>query len=189
MGRVTCLLLVCMAIAIPGTCNAKNSYPSLPGPLARDSDLLHRYWSWILTETGAPRGLPAPRITVEPLPRSVKMGLFFPTTARPDQSLRVVVAPRTLDRAAAGQRLEVLGELAHELVHYVLLLSENHWDETRDSFSNDVHHHCDPTFQRLTRHIATILWNAYHSSNAVRAIDHMVRKACWEDGHRLAAPG
>ena len=81
----------------------------------------------------------------------------------------------------------MLGELAHEVVHDLLLLEEDNWDHSARVLKNDVHHNCDPTFQRLTRHIGNILWDAYYSSSVARAIDHMVQLSCCEDGHWGAA--
>ena len=186
--RFSVLFLIFALAWQPKTADAGAGSVSLPQPLAYDSDLFDRYWQWAKTELQAPQDLPAPLITVEPLPQAVKMAFYFPTAAYPQERLRIVMSPRALDRAATGERLRVLGELAHEVAHYLLLLSENDWQHRSRAFRNDIHHHCDPTFQRLIRHVGTILWSAYHSNSVVRAIDHMVQRSCWEDGHRIALP-
>ncbi len=111
------------------------------------------------------------------------MAMVFPTRNNPERVLLIVMSPHALDRAASGQRLRVLGERAHEVVHYLLLLAENDWNHSARVPIDDAHHHCDPTFQCLTRHMGRILWDAYHSNSVVRAIDHMVQLSCWEDGH------
>ncbi|MGI9464407.1 MAG: hypothetical protein ACR2OM_10725 [Aestuariivirgaceae bacterium] len=187
MTRIIVVMLSLFILWRPAAASAGEI--NLPQPLHHDADLFNLYWTWVKAQTGAPPGLPAPLVSVEPLPSGVKMALFFPTANNRQRSLRIAVSPQAIDRAAAGARLQVIGELAHELVHYVLLLSENGWRHRSAEFINDVHHHCDHTFQRLTRHVATILWNAYHSSDVMRGIDHMVQLSCWEDGHRLATRG
>ena len=113
------------------------------------------------------------------------MVLQFPTEAAPHRELRIIASVRSIERAAAGEELIVIGELGHELVHFVLLLKENDWDPSRRPMENRIHHHCDPTFMRLARHVGTIIWDSYHSNDAVRSIDHMVRLSCWRDGHRI----
>lgn len=160
--------------------------PILPPPLDINTALVLRYWDWLKTETGAPADLPLPRILVEPLPPNVRMAFSFPTAEAPWREMRVIVSPLTIDRATHGQRLEVLGELAHELVHYILVLEENGFELGRDVYLNEIHHHCDPRFQSLTRYVGDVIWQAYHSNDAVRAIDGMVLRACWRDGHRLS---
>lgn len=187
MVRLLLLVIACVGLWSPKTVAAFDRGVSLPQVLEYDADLFDRYWRWVTAELGAPANLPAPRITVEPLPRGAKMALFFPTAGNPQRALRIAMSPRSLDRAANGERLRVIGELAHEVVHYLLLLSENGWVYSGRALRNDVHHHCDRTFQRLTRQVGAFLWDAYHSDSVVRAIDQMVRLSCWKDGQRLAA--
>lgn len=157
----------------------------LPSPFDQERDLIDRYWSWLTTEVNAPPHLPWPRIVVEPLPTTVRMAFVFPSEEAPWRKMRVVLSPRSVDRAAGPDRLIVVGELAHELVHYVLVLAENEWDVDAEIFRNDVHHHCDLEFMRLTRQIADFIWNIYHSNDAVRSVNHMVDLACWRDGHEI----
>ena len=40
-------------------------------------------------------------------------------------------------------------------------------------------------FQKLVRHIGTIIWNTCHSASAVRSINRSVDRACWEKGEIL----
>lgn len=166
---------------LPGSAFA-TSVP-LPAPLNEEMMVIERYWSWLKMETGAPANLTWPRIKVEPLPRTVRMAFFFPTEEAPWRETRIAVSPRSIDRAAGPHRLAVVGELAHELVHYVLVLKENGWVADAATYRNDRHHHCDPEFKRLTREIAVFLWNTYHSNEAVRSVEHMIQLACWRDGH------
>lgn len=170
--------LTCMAGA-----SRANSPVVLPAPLDRDAALVERYWTWLKAEVGAPTDLPWPMIEVAPLPSTVRMAFVFPTEEVPWHRTRIVISPRSVDRATGPDRLMVLGELAHEMVHYVLLLAENRWDVGAEVLHNDVHHHCDREFMRLTRRIADFIWETYHSADTVRAIDYMVHQACWRDGH------
>jgi hypothetical protein len=177
------LRLTLPAVALPAASDALR----LPPPLDRDAGLVARYMDWLAAETGAPAGLTWPQVTVEPLPKTVRMGFFFPTGDTPDREMRIVLSPRSLDRAAADEQLVVLGELAHELSHYILLMAENGWDTGRESYADAVHHHCDPGFQRLTRGMGEVIWQTYHSNDALRSIDAMVSRACRRDGAMLAA--
>jgi hypothetical protein len=158
----------------------------LPPPLDAQAALIGRYADWLTAEAGAPAGLGWPPVTIEPLPRAVRMAFVFPTPQAPGQQMRIILSPHSIDRAAGGQMLAVLGELAHELSHYVLLMAENGWQTDRQVFVNTVHHHCDPEFQRLSAGMGPVIWRTYHSADAVRAIDHMVGLACWRDGHDLS---
>jgi hypothetical protein len=115
------------------------------------------------------------------------MAFLFPTDHAPDNDLKIVIAPHTIARAKGDQRLEVLSELAHEFVHYVLILQENGWNHDRPKMINNRSHHCDPEFMRLTRHVGEVIWQAYHSSNLVRSVDQMVQLSCWRDGYNLGA--
>lgn len=173
------------AASFEGISAAERARPLLPEPLDRNQEVFDRYWSWLLVETGAPADLPWPAMTVETLPTLVRMAFFFPTPSDPDRAMRIVLSPRSIARARGGEQLVVLGEVAHEIVHYVLLMQENDWAFDRPFFENAVHHHCDAEFQRLVAHVGSVLWSAYHSRDTIRAIDHMVQFACWRDGHRL----
>lgn len=185
MVKVRTVLLYVLALVFLVNLVPTAKAIDLPKVLAHDANLFDRYWSWLELELEAPANLPAPKIAVEPLPHNVRMALFYPTQQQPDTEIRIVISPRTIDRAAAGQNLEVLGELAHEVVHYLLLISENNWDYRRSPFQIAAHHHCDQEFRRLTRKIGEFIWHSYHSSDAVRHINQMVQRSCWEDGHAL----
>lgn len=158
----------------------------LPPPLKEESYIIERYWSWLKTEVDAPADFPWPRVDIEPLPRAVKMAFVFPTEEAPWHQTRIVISPRTADRASGPERLSVVGEFAHEMVHYVLVLAENDWNLDADTLRNEVHHHCDQEFMRLTTKIADFIWEVYHSNDAVRSVHHMVHLACWRDGHALS---
>ena len=178
-----CLLVLCL---LSGTCIAATRDLQVLAELQQDSDLLDHFWVWLKQETGAPDYLPAPDISIEPLPNNNKMALLYPTVFDADVALRVVISPNTLQRAVGDGRLLVLSELAHELVHYVLLLQEHDWQYALFRFNKAQHGHCDAEFQRLNRHIAEIIWQSYHSNVTVRAVDQLIQKACWESGHQLA---
>lgn len=167
---------------------AENTEQTLdvPPPLDVNAALIERYWDWLKLETGAPFWLAPPPIEVAPLPRAVRMAFVFPVESRSWEIPRIMISPRAIDRAQSGERLVVIAELAHELVHFVLLMRENGWDIDRSVYANEIHHHCDAEFQRLTRQVAEFLWQAYHSRDTTRAVEQMVRLACWRDGHVLS---
>lgn len=186
MRRLIPCLVAALTLAL-ATPSSANRVVQVPTPLDAEAFLIERYWQWLKAETGAPADLPWPEITVEPLPPTVRMAFVFPTPEARSQAKRVVLSPRAIDRAAGADRLVVVGELAHELVHYVLVMKENRWRYRAPTFLNRRHHHCDTEFQRLTRGIGTLFWEVYHSMDAVRSVEHMVRQACMRDGHKLAA--
>lgn len=187
MGKFSIAFLFCLLLA----CSAPNagraiSTVNLPEPFNEEIYILERYWAWLKSEVDAPADLPWPRVEVGPLPRTVKMAFFFPTENAPWQKTRIVISPRSVDRAKGSERLSVVGELAHEIVHYVMLLEENGWHLDAEVLRNEIHHHCDHSFMRLTRQIAHFIWEVYHSNDAVRSVHQMVHLACWRDGHVLS---
>lgn len=171
------------------TAHAFSSSFNLPKSLSVDTDLIEIYWQWLKVETTAPADTPIPDIVIEDLPSNAKMALFYPTQFKPDEALRITISERAIERAKAGDRLLVLSELAHELVHYILLMQEHKWAFSRYRFDIARHGHCDPEFQRLSKEIGQVIWQAYHSDALLRDVAQMVQKACWENGHVLSAPG
>ncbi len=161
--------------------------PDLPYPLDQERYLFERYWEWLKVELNAPPKLPWPTMEIEPLPPTVKMAFSFPTADEPWQKTRIIISPRAIDRASGSERLTVVGEVAHEIVHYALVLLENNWDVEAHVLKNDKHHHCNHDFMRLTGKIADFIWDTYHSNDAVRSINHMVQFACWRDGHEISS--
>lgn len=155
---------------------------SLPPPFDRHGELVGRYLDWLAAETGAPADPPWPPVTVEHLPPTVRMGFFFPSAEAPWQEMRIAVSPRSIDRAAGEDGLAVLGELAHEYAHYAQLMQENGWQTELPVFAGGAEHHCDPEFVRLTSGMAEMIWNSYHSSDAVRSIAFMNDRACSLEG-------
>lgn len=168
MARTFLAVIVGLIAWHSSVVGAAESELRLPEPLSQDAELVDRYWQWLKTDLQAPLDLPPPHIDVEPLPTNAEMALYFPSAEEPQRELRIVISPRMIQMAQAGERLEVLRALAHEIVHYVMLMAENDWDYERRAFENSIHHHCDPTFQRLTRHVASV-----------------IQLSCWEEGHQL----
>jgi len=158
----------------------------LPSPISQDTDLLERYWKWLIRQTQAPADLPLPEISVEEMPRNIRMQLLHPTRRDRLQSWRIAISPHSLQRAREGEELVVLSEVGHELVHHILLLKEHEWQFGRNYFNQPEHHHCDTEFQYLVTGVGHIIWSAYHSANLVRSVDQMNRRACWENGEVLA---
>ena len=178
------LPLLLLVFTSPMTARATSAL-DLPPPLDQEAHLIERYWTWLKEEAGAPANFPWPSIHIEPLPRTVSMAFVFPTHEAPWHEARIVMSPRSIDRANGPDRLTVVGELAHEMVHYILVLAENGWNLDAGVLKNEVHHHCDDEFMRLTRQVGDFIWKVYHSNDAVRSIDQMVRLACWRDGHMI----
>lgn len=184
MSRLGSLLLVLaatLAIAAP----LRAAPADFPAPFDAEDDLLGRYWTWLKLKLGAPEDFPLPPITVEPLPVNVRMAFVFPTEGAPWQELRIALSPRAVDRFAGDERLVVVGELAHELVHYAMVLQENRWNLRAPVMVNHVPHHCDPGYMDLTRRMGGFIWDVYHSPDAVRGVEMMVRRACWREGNGL----
>lgn len=180
------MVLIIVLVSAGQTAQAFSKVLKIPETVAQDTDLLIQFWSWLSNETGAPDYLPAPDIVVENLPNNVSMGLFYPTRFDPDKQLRIVVSKRAIDNAIGDDRLVLIGGIAHELVHYFLLMKEHDWNYERIRFEPARHGHCDVEFQRLTRHIGQIIWNAYHSNAVLRTVEQMVRRSCWEEGDQLS---
>lgn len=185
------IFLICIAIFI--FCNIGEKAHAgfrtsldLPAVLKKDTDLLERYWEWLLRQTDAPEDVPFPDIRVEPMTRNIRMQLFHPTRLDRLESWRIAISPHSIKRAEQGQQLVVLSEIGHELVHHILLLKENEWQFGKTFYNQPQHHHCDQEFQYLVTGVGQIIWNAYHSADLVRSVDQMNRRACWENGDSLA---
>ncbi|HSM19801.1 MAG TPA: hypothetical protein VK844_05475, partial [Hyphomicrobiales bacterium] len=54
----------------------------------------------------------------------------------PATGTRIVVSPRTFDRAAANEGLAEPGELAHEHAHHALPMARHGWRTERVVFAN-----------------------------------------------------
>ncbi|SDJ48058.1 hypothetical protein SAMN04488026_101836 [Aliiruegeria lutimaris] len=187
MRRCFHLLAALVVVNFLATNNARALSPDdLPPPFDEEIYLIERYWTWLKAEVNAPLSVLWPRIEIEPLPKTVRMAFVFPTEAAPWQETRIVISPRTVDRAAGPDRPAGIGELAHEVVHYILVLSENVWDAEADVLRNDRLHHCDHEFMRLSRKVSYFIWEVYHSNDAVRSVHRMVNLACWRDCHTIA---
>ncbi len=158
----------------------------LPEALSQDTDLLERYWVWLLRQTNAPSDLPFPDITIEEMQSNIRMQLLRPGFQNRSEQWRIAISPQTIKRAEQGERLIVLSEVGHELVHHLLLLQEHQWSYSRSFYNPPKHRHCDQEFQYLVAGVAQVIWSAYHSSDLVRAVEQMNQKACWEGGHVLA---
>lgn len=151
---------------------------TLPDIVSQDTDLLERYWAWLLRQTNAPYDTPFPEFSVEPMQRNIRMQLLHPTLQDKTQSWRVAISPHSIRRAERGENLLVLSEIGHELVHHILLLKEHNWQYTRTFYRPPEHSHCDKEFQYLVHGVGQIIWSAYHSADLLRAVDQMNRKAC-----------
>ena len=100
----------------------------LPPPLNKDADVLSSYWSWLVKKLNVPQGVPYPIIKVEALPANKLMGLVYPTADNKHSFFGIIISFRQLNRAKAGYELEVLANVAHEIVHYLRLLEDHNWD-------------------------------------------------------------
>ena len=187
MSSVMRLFVYALLILSTPSYGQLTATPAIPDVLLKDKDLLDRYWSWLKIQTGAPDDLPWPTIVVRKLPSNIRMVLNYPTRSKPETPYEVRISEFAISRAANGQRLLVLSELGHELVHHVLLQKEHDWTFNRHVYNNATHGHCDTEFQTLAKHVSSVIWDAYHSNNLIRDVEQMTRKSCWESGQILSA--
>ena len=159
----------------------------LPPPLSKDADILSSYWSWLVKKLDVPEGVPYPIVKVEALPANRLMGLVYPTSNNKHSFFGIIISHREINRAKAGLELEVLGNVAHEIVHYLRLLEGHNWNYKLPAYreKTNANEHCNPEFMKMVRHFGSFIWNTYHSKNAVRAINQSVSRSCWEEGQIL----
>ena len=119
-----------------------------------------------------------PRLVLQPsLPSAARMVFEFPSEDQPQNRLQINVSPRTLQ---AWSRSMVNWAVGHELVHYAMLMRENHW-EPQAIYKNTVKHHCNPEFMALTAGIADLISDAQSPSRERLRMYSEVFRSCARD--------
>ena len=160
--------------------NSQASATSTENPPEGPFDLLtlEKIWAWIKSQTSAPKEASMPRLVLQPsLPSAARMVFEFPSEDQPQNRLQINVSPRTLQ---AWSRSMVNWAVGHELVHYAMLMRENHW-EPQAIYKNTVKHHCNPEFMTLTAGIADLISDAQSPSRERLRMYSEVFRSCARD--------
>ena len=141
-----------------------------------DWDIVELEWRFIKQQVGAPADLPMPPIRLAKLPPGARMMFQFPLTDD-DEPMAIDIAPATLTQFTREMLDWALG---HELTHYAFIMRENDWDTARTKFDHAVYnrHHCNREFMTITKAIADIVWNSYHSERQRYAMWDQVQRSC-----------
>ena len=144
-----------------------------------DFDVITRLWGFVKKTTHAPAALPPPPLVLDwHVPPFARMGFQYPTPQFPDNIMQISIAPRTIDSYSKEM---VTWGVGHELVHYVFIMRENHWQNRRATFADSFKHHCDLEFKAITRAIADEIWKIYHSDTQRAAMYDEVEKSCFNE--------
>ncbi len=140
-----------------------------------DMQMTGKIWEFIKRETHAPSDLPLPAIMLdENIPKEARMVFQFPSEDAPDNAMQISIG-------ATGTRFMsqelFLWALGHELTHYAMLMQENQW-EHKTVYVNNIRHHCNFEFMRITRDIVEIIWEQYQSVAARMRMYTEVHKSC-----------
>lgn len=126
-----------------------------------DTSMLERVWHYVQVRTKAPSGLPPPKLVIDwEVPQNARMGFQYPTKEFPGYPMQISIAPRTVD---VWSRDMITWAVGHEMVHYAFILRENNWDLSKPTYTDKLKHHCDKEFIDITKGIADLIWDAYHS--------------------------
>ena len=132
-------------------------------PAGMDVDSANRVWCWMKHQVHAPLGLPPPPVFVGPLQLNKYSVFMFPTPEAPDDVFSIEIA---LDTVQYEDPLFVLWALGHELAHGLFTLRPfGFQQQTFYPAALPSLQHCDPEFRRVTRGVANLLWDIYHSSD------------------------
>ena len=141
-----------------------------------DWDIVEIEWQFIKKQVGAPADLPMPPIHLKELPPGARMMFQFPLTDG-DEAMEITIAPTTLTQYSREMLNWAVG---HELTHYAFIMRENFWDHTKTVYQHAIYnvHHCNQEFMNITRAIANIIWNSYHSERERYAMWDQVQRSC-----------
>jgi len=144
-----------------------------------DFDVINRLWEFVKKTTHAPPDLPPPPLVLDwHVPPFARMGFQYPTAKFPDNTMQISIAPRTIE----GYNKEMVAwGVGHELVHYAFIMRENNWQNQRATFADNLKHHCDLEFKKITRTIADEIWKIYHSDTQRAAMYDEVEKSCFNE--------
>ena len=144
--------------------------------------VINQEWKFIKEQTGAPADLPMPPIIVEKdMPAAARMMFQYPTAENPQDRMIIMINPRTLEDY---DREMIDWGLGHELTHYAMILQENNWDLTRETYNQEIRHHCNRTFMRITREVADLIYSIYHDERAKYQMYHQVQRSCVDQPHQ-----
>ncbi len=147
--------------------------PDLPPSI--DVSMTEKIWVYIKHETHAPEDLPLPPILFdEKIPRQARMVFQFPSEDAPNNALQISIGNASTRWWNQEMMLWALG---HELTHYAFLMQENDW-EAKNVYVNNIRHHCNFEFMRITRDIVEIIWERYQNVSARMRMYSEVHKSC-----------
>jgi hypothetical protein len=146
---------------------------SLPAEI--DRAMTEKIWVFIKQETQAPENLPLPPILFdEKIPKEARMMFQFPSEDAPDNNLQISIGTRG---TYLWKQEMFLWALGHELTHYAFLMQENQWQQ-KPIYDNNIRHHCNVEFMRVTRDIVEIIWEQYQSVVNRMRMYNEVFKSC-----------
>jgi hypothetical protein len=147
-----------------------------------DWRVINQEWQFIKQETGAPGDLPMPPIIFSTdMPAAARMMFQYPTEENPQDRMIILINPRTMQDY---DREMINWGVGHELTHYAMLLQENNWDLEKTTYSQNIRHHCNPKFMRITREVADLIYNIYHDERAKYQMYHQVQRSCVDQPHQ-----
>ena len=157
------------------TCMKTAAAQNMESPPSIDMAMTEKLWVFIKQETHAPDNLPMPPILFdEKIPKQARMVFQFPSEDAPDNALQISIGNASTRWWNQEMMLWALG---HELTHYAFLMQENEW-ETKNTYVNNIRHHCNFEFMRITRDIVEIIWEKYQNVAARMRMYSEVHKSC-----------
>lgn len=145
-------------------------------PPSLDADIMNRIWSRLKKETGAPDHILPPPIVLDwDVPATARMGFQYPDAQFPDIQLAIKIAPRTIDKMESEPMVQ--WSFGHELTHYLFLMRENGWKE-QSIYKNQLRHHCNPEFLKVTGIVADVIWDVYHDDTERNRMRAAADQAC-----------
>jgi hypothetical protein len=144
-------------------------------PPSFDMSMTEKIWVFIKQETHAPEDLALPPILFdEKIPSQARMLFQFPSEDAPNNRLQISIGNASTRWWNQEMMLWALG---HELTHYAFLMQENQW-ESKNTYINNIRHHCNFEFMRITRDIVEIIWERYQNVSARMRMYSEVHKSC-----------
>ncbi len=177
MGKIlTHRIMARLGLAVVIWCVAISSTAqSTVMPSQIDRAMTEKLWSFIKQETHAPEGLPMPPIMFdEQVPKQARMVFQFPSVDAPDNVMQISIG--TYSTRLWNQEM-LLWALGHELTHYAFLMQENQWEQ-KNIYDNNIRHHCNFEFMRITRDLVEIIWEQYQNTAARMRMYNEVHKSC-----------
>ena len=98
----------------------------------------------------------------------------FPSEDAPDNNLQISIGTHS---TYLWKQEMFLWALGHELTHYAFLMQENQWQQ-KPIYDNNIRHHCNVEFMRVTRDIVEIIWEQYQSVVNRMLMYNEVFKSC-----------